>query len=145
MVYADGNMKIVPEKSIESQEQIVTMIEEEGLIHTFSFGPTLINDGVATGDYSAFTAIGGANPRTAIGMVEPGHFKFLVLDGRVPESRGVKLLELEGIMAGLGCKTAYNFDGGYSSTLFYDGNVINAITGKETERGVTDIIYLTES
>ena len=46
----------------------------------------------------------------------------------------------------LGCETAYNLDGGGSSTLYYDGSVVNNPTtngDKITERSVSDIVYLT--
>lgn len=144
MIYADGTMRCCEESEFSSQEQIADEISK-GLLHTFSFGPILIHDGKPTGDYSEYTEIGGANPRTAVGMVEPGHFKIVIVDGRVEESGGVRLPALEEIMVDLGCTEAFNLDGGSSSILIYDGKVLNAIAGRESPRPVTDILYFGEN
>ena len=65
-----------------------------------------------------------SNPRTAIGMVEPLHYILLVSDGRTMESAGLTLFELAEVMQGLGCETAYNLDGGGSSTMWFMGEII---------------------
>lgn len=144
LIYSDGSMKIMPEKDIKTKENLAVMVSE-GLIHSFSFGPGLIIDGKPRGDYSTgFTEIGGSNPRTAVGMVEPGHFKLVIVDGRVENSSGLRLPGLEELMLELGCAQAYNLDGGQSSILIYDGNVINQITDRDEPRPVTDILYFTE-
>ena len=88
-----------------------------------------------------------SNPRTAIGKVADGHYVLVVSDGRTSESAGLTLYQLAPYMSDeLGCETAYNLDGGGSSTLYYDGSVVNNPTtngDKITERSVSDIVYLT--
>lgn len=142
LVFNDGRFEIRAERSFASQEDIIALIEQ-GLMHTFSFGPTLVKDGELLTDFSGWSTIGGKNPRTAIGMVEPGHFKIMIMDGRQAEtvSEGVRLAPLAEMMYELGCTDAYNFDGGQSTTLYFNGNIVNTIAGRETERAVTDILY----
>ena len=67
----------------------------------------------------------------------------VVSDGRTEESEGLTLYELAEFLRSLGVQTAYNLDGGGSSTMVYQGTVINETTGGRTngERAVTDIIY----
>jgi hypothetical protein len=58
------------------------------------------------------------NPRTALGVISPLHYLFIVSDGRTDESTGLSLLQLAELMKELGCRTAYNLDGGGSSTIW---------------------------
>ena len=69
----------------------------------------------------------------------------VVSDGRTTESPGLTLYELACFMKELGVVTAYNLDGGGSSTMYYDGSVVNNPTtnGKKiSEREVSDIVYI---
>ncbi|WP_330390340.1 phosphodiester glycosidase family protein [Blautia sp. Marseille-P3201T] len=70
---------------------------------------------------------------------------FVVSDGRTEESEGLSLLELAEFMDTLGVETAYNLDGGGSSTMYFNGEVINKPTtsGRNIkERSVSDIVYI---
>ena len=86
-----------------------------------------------------------SNPRTAIGMVEENHYVFVVSDGRTSQSQGLSLYKLAEFMESLGVQTAYNLDGGGSSTLWFNGQVVNNPTtnGRQIqERSVSDIVYI---
>jgi len=85
-----------------------------------------------------------SNPRTAIGMIDKLHYIFLVSDGRTSQSAGLSLLELAEVMHEYGCTVAYNLDGGGSSTMVFNGQVINNPTDGHSfgERKVSDIIYI---
>lgn len=112
----------------------------------FSFGPILVKDGhAAVLPGQEVDMAKASNPRTAIGQIGEGHYVFLVSDGRTEESAGFSLNQLAEVMSGLGCKTAYNLDGGGSSTMVFMGNVVNNPTssGKRiSEREVSDIVYI---
>jgi exopolysaccharide biosynthesis protein len=87
--------------------------------------------------------IQGTNPRTGIGILSNNHFVFVVVDGRDPGySRGVTLAEFAQIFKDLGCTTAYNLDGGGSSTMYFMGEVVNNPSQKHGERAVSDILYV---
>ncbi|MDY4511718.1 phosphodiester glycosidase family protein, partial [Streptococcus hyovaginalis] len=116
----------------------------------FTFGPTLVSDGkvsVSEGD-----EVGRAmsdNPRTAIGIVEEDdgslHYIVIVSDGRSDESKGLTLLEMAELMQSYGVTTAYNLDGGGSSTMYFNGKVVNKPTTNGSniqERAVSDIVYI---
>ena len=86
-----------------------------------------------------------SNPRTAIGIIDENHYVFVVSDGRTSESEGLSLYELAEFMESLGVTTAYNLDGGGSSTMYFNGTVVNNPTtsGKTiSERSVSDIVYI---
>ena len=113
----------------------------------FSFGPGLVkNNKVIVGKNSEVTYALQSNPRTAIGEIEPLHYVMVVSDGRTEESEGLTLYELAQVMEELGCKTAYNLDGGGSSTMWFMGRVVNCPTdGKKSgERRISDIVYIGE-
>ena len=67
----------------------------------------------------------------------------MVVDGRTADSRGVTLAQLADLFVKYGCETAYNLDGGGSSTMVFNGQVINQPTDgrKDGEREVSDIVY----
>jgi exopolysaccharide biosynthesis protein len=78
-------------------------------------------------------------------VIDALHYIFVVSDGRTNQSEGLTLYELSEVMRQYGCITAYNLDGGGSSTMVFAGEVINIPTtnGKMiTERAVSDIVYI---
>ncbi|MBB6637180.1 phosphodiester glycosidase family protein [Cohnella thailandensis] len=145
---SDGTMMSYDEEEVSSSELLA-----QGVTNTFSFGPALVKDGEIVGDFSSVKidtnfgnrSIQNANPRTGIGMISPNHYVFIVVDGRSSGySRGMTLDEFAQLFVNLGATEAYNLDGGGSSTMYFMGRVVNDPLGKGDERGVSDIIYLTE-
>ncbi len=106
----------------------------DGVLNTFSFGPTLIRDGVLNIDAKR-TMLGAVNPRTGIGMVEPGHFVVITVDGRMSTySRGVSVNTLMHMFYLYGCKQAYNLDGGNSTAMVFMGEHLNRHPGEPKSR-----------
>lgn len=140
-IYADGTMSVVDQSQV-SADQLVS----DGVWQAFCFGPGLVEDGqITVGENDEVGRAMASNPRTAIGMIDANHYVMVVSDGRTSESEGLSLYELAQFMQGLGVKTAYNLDGGGSSTMYFNGQVVNNPTsgGNRTkERGVSDIVYI---
>ena len=61
-----------------------------------------------------------------MGIIAPGHYVFVVSDGRTKESYGLSLFSLAEIMKDLHCETAYNLDGGGSATMYLEDGTGNA-------------------
>ena len=141
--YKDGTVEIVREADVTAQE-----LADNGAEDIFSFGPGLVADGEITVDYGdEVERAQVTNPRTAFGVISPLHFLFVVSDGRTDESVGLSLLELAQLMKELGCSTAYNLDGGGSSTIWFNGKVLNQPTtygDTIAERSISDIIYISK-
>lgn len=140
VIYEDGSFGIINESDVTAQELI-----EKGVVQTLSFGPALVQNGKIT--VSQNEEVGQAmasNPRTAIGIIDDNHYVFVVSDGRTSESEGLSLYELAEFMDSLGAETAYNLDGGGSSTMYFNGSVVNNPTGGmgNSERSVSDIVYI---
>ena len=139
-IFADGTVKVVSDRDNTAAE-LVNM----GVWQAFTFGPALIEDStVAVDENDEVGKAKASNPRTAIGLIDANHFVFVVSDGRTDESEGLSLYELATFMESLGVKAAYNLDGGGSSTMYFNGKVINNPTtnGKIKEREVSDIVYV---
>lgn len=144
--YTDGHVEVYDE-SATTADQLVA----DGVWNTLSFGPALLEDGqVLDGidDVEVDTNFGnhsiqGEQPRTAVGVIDDNHLVFVVVDGRSPGySAGVTMTGLAEIMQGLGATTAYNLDGGGSSTMVFGGELVNDPLGKDQERGTSDILYI---
>ncbi|MDD3187310.1 MAG: phosphodiester glycosidase family protein [Bacilli bacterium] len=140
VIYDDGSFGIASEDTDNLSDLL-----SNGALQVFSFGPALINDGEIVVDANTEVDMAkSSNPRTAIGMIDPLHYVIIVSDGRTSLSEGLTLFELAEIFDSLGCTVAYNLDGGGSSTLYFNGNIINNPTDGNSsgERKVSDIIYV---
>lgn len=144
--YTDGSIKVYDETSTTAQTLV-----DEGVWNTLSFGPSLIADGaVADGieDFEVDTNFGnhsiqGEQPRTGVGVLGENHLIFMVVDGRSEGySRGVTMPEFAQMFLDLGCTTAYNIDGGGSSVMVFNNELVNNPLGKGKERGTSDILYI---
>ncbi|HEL1639459.1 TPA: phosphodiester glycosidase family protein [Streptococcus suis] len=140
-IYADGSFEIIYENEISAQELI-----DKGVVNLLAFGPALVKNGEIVVDTS--TEVGQAmssNPRSAIGIIDENHYIIVVADGRTSESEGLSLYQLAEVMKQYGATTAYNLDGGGSSTLYFNGQIINKPTTNGntiSERAVSDIVYI---
>lgn len=141
VIGADGNFRIINEGETSADTLV-----REGAWQVLTFGPALIKDGQVT--VSSSDEVGRAmtsNPRTAIGQISEGHYLLVVSDGRTKESTGLSLRQLAELMQSLGAQIAYNLDGGGSSTMVFQGRVVNNPTtnGRSIrERSVSDIVYI---
>jgi len=141
VIYEDGSFEIITEGTISADELL-----SNGAKQVLSFGPGLIDDGeiTVTSDAKVDKEL-TSNPRTAIGMIDDLHYVMIVSDGRTTESTGLSLYQLADFMQSLGVTNGYNLDGGGSSTMYFNGEIVNnpTTTGQTiTERSVSDIIYI---
>ncbi len=95
-------------------------------VHTIhTTGPFLVLNGepLTVPDTSVYG--GGKNPRTAIGQRADGAVLLLVIDGRQAQSIGATFKEMAYIMLEYGAVNASCMDGGTSTQMVYEGEVIN--------------------
>lgn len=141
VIYKDGSFEIINE-SETSLESVLA----KGAYNLLSFGPTLVNDSKVSSHLNEDRGVAtNNNPRTAIGVLANGHYVFVVSDGRTSKSAGLTLVKLAEFMARIGCRIAYNLDGGGSSTMYFNGRVINNPTNfgdRIIERSISDIVYV---
>ena len=107
---------------------------EQGVQWAVSF---VTHDGLASsliinGEVQQQNLGGGVNPRTALGQRADGALLLLVLDGRSINTLGATMEDVVNIMLEYGAVNAGNLDGGSSSVMVYDGEIINhcaSVTG----------------
>lgn len=143
--YRDGTMAVYDETATTADELLA-----DGAWQTLSFGPALVEDGQIVAGIDEVEidtnfgnhSVQGSHPRTAIGLIDDNHLVFVVVDGRERGySRGASMTELAQIMQDLGATTAYNLDGGGSSEIWLDGEVVNQ-PSNGGERATSDILYI---
>lgn len=119
----------------------MAQLKKLGIKEGVSFGPPLIVNGkptITSGDGGW-----GIAPRTAIGQKETGEVLLLVIDGRTLESFGATLRDVQDILLQYGAVNAANLDGGSSTTMYYNGKVINKPSDKLGERTVPSAFVVT--
>ena len=135
VLYYDGTMETYSYGSFDIEKAIAG-----GAWQAWDFGPALLDfEGCAITEFK--TGIAGKNPRVAIGYYEPGHYVLVAVDGRQKHSDGMSLVELAALFESLGCKRAYNLDGGHSAVMTYEGEIYSS-PSKKGGRDISDIIYL---
>lgn len=139
VLYNDGTMK-----TFASGEFDVSDVEQNGAWQVWCFGPQLLKDGRPMDSFTGGNSnLGKKNPRSSIGYFEPGHYAFVLVDGRQPGySDGITFAGLSQLYADLGCKAAYNLDGGQSAVMYFNGDF--ADQPYNNGRSISDIIYIAE-
>jgi len=121
----DGTMEVMSPGTYTSDELL-----EMGVEQTLNFGPTLVRDGKALTADEMRNVRGINNPknsRSALGMLEPNHYIFIVAETLIPHSSGISLPDLALIFEDLGCSVAYNLDGSASACMTFMGNMVNTV------------------
>jgi len=127
VAFTKDGMLIVGKHTIS---QLKKLDVQEGV----SFGPPLIVNGkptITNGDGGW-----GIAPRTAIGQKATGEVLLLVIDGRSLKSFGATLKDAQNILLQYGAVNAANLDGGSSTTMYLNGQIINKPSDKLGERTV---------
>lgn len=137
LLYRDGTVETCAGDALD-----LATLDTDAVWQGWEFGPYLIEaDGEPRTEFPS-SNIFTENPRTAFGYFEPGHYCFVVVDGRRSRySMGLSLDALARLMADLGCKKAFNLDGGATSQLYWKDAVRSRPCGNRSQ---VDILYLVE-
>lgn len=141
VIDSSGDFSIIHESRADAEDLL-----NAGVFQIFSFGPALVDNGeIAVSSGEEVGQSMSSNPRTAVGQVSALHYIFIVSDGRTEESAGLSLMELACEFQERDCAVAYNLDGGGSSSMWFNGEIVNCPTTdgrKIAERSVSDIVYI---
>ena len=139
VLYIDGTMETYKPEEVDTEAIIA-----RGAYQAWCFGPELLDkNGMPIQEFTS--RIKGLNPRSALGYYEPGHYVFVVVDGRNREhSVGMTLAQLSQLFYELGCTRAYNLDGGRSAGMTWNSSLISVPPLEDGERRIGDILYIKE-
>ncbi len=140
---ADGLLTVYTDRGQEDGKALAQELLGKRVVQAWAFGPELVRDGKAV-ELKPFGLIPVRDnlrePRTAIGQIGPLHYVIIVVDGRSKgHSRGISLPDLQELFVRAGAQTAFNLDGGGSTTLYFNGEVINEPASGH-QRAVSDIL-----
>ena len=138
VLYDNGVLATYPRNGYVHQD-----ILDHGAVQIWNFGPSLLDEnGKAYSSYNIDSHIASDNPRSAIGYYEPGHYCLVVVDGRAYDySVGMGIDDLAAIFEGLGCKVAYNLDGGGSAVMAFDDTLYSR---PSESRALGDIVIVVD-
>ena len=145
VLYYDGSVETYTPKTYDLDK-----IKEKKPYQIWNFGPSLLDENgraITKYDSSSYDGhvIDKRNPRSAIGYYEPGHYSFIVVDGRSTDSQGVRMIQLARLFEELGCKAAYNMDGGDSAQAYFGYEMIRGDQERgDDQRNLYDIICIGE-
>lgn len=136
ILYRDGRMETLTKGEFDLEA-----VKAGGAWQAWSFGPMLLDGGQVMSEFNS--NVTPRNPRSAIGYYEPGHYCFVLVDGRQEGySIGLSLRQMSQLFADLGCQAAYNLDGGESAVMTFMGQLVNQ--PYRDGRPVSDIVYIGE-
>ena len=128
-IYPDGNLEVHDSRELTAEEYL-----ERGATDVLAFGPWLIRNGEVRSNLSRFST-NTRNPRTALGMIEPGHYIVLMVEGRHKQSKGCELTCLPELLLARGCVEAFNMDGGETSCILFMGKQICKVGSANNSKG----------
>ena len=152
VIYRDSDLDCAPLiikengdlEVFEYGEKTAQEILDLGGVETYDFGPTLIKDNEILDIYGEWYKT-VKDSRTVIGQKGPLEYVILVADGRSEKSEGISLYDAAVELQNRGCYIGYNLDGGGSTTLYFNGEVLNNPSDIIGERRISDILYFKEN
>ena len=137
ILYNDGTMETYAPREVDMEAATA-----RGIYQAWSFGPGLLDE-EGQPKTRFLSDVKGANPRSAVGYYKPGHYCLVVVDGRGQGgSAGLNMQELSQLFASLGCRAAYNFDGGATAVMADAEGMISRQS--KTSRECSDILYVVD-
>ncbi len=127
VLYWDGSMQCFSPEDFDCEREMAN-----GAYQIWNFGPAMLDEnGQPRPEFDEiYEGIYGNQPRSALGYFEPGHYCFIVADGRTDDSRGLTMDQLGALAQTLGCQQCYNLDGGRTSQLALCTEIVNnPVTG----------------
>ena len=141
-LYPDGTWKVYDSDEMTAQDYL-----KAGATDVLAFGPWLIRNGEL--NEKALKKYGRSRAqRVAVGMVEKGHYFFMMLEGRITRSRGAGISFLANLLLEKGCVEAMNLDGGQTASIVFMGHQLCKMDNKKrnvSSRRTADLLGVGKS
>ena len=133
--YPDGRLEVFDCGELTAEELIA-----RGAVNVFSFGPWLIRDGEI--NEMVYKYFRDTEPRQALGMIAPGHYLLISVQGRMKQSKGTMLQRVAEMMKERGVMQALNLDGGNTMALVFRGRMLNKLATYKRRKFVRTVTSL---
>lgn len=134
--YPSGRAEVNEAWEVSAEDYV-----KKGATTVVAFGPILLRDGeIQDVDKKEYNH---AEPRSCIGIVEPGHYIGLLVEGRKSHSDGATLQQCAEILADIGCTDAINLDGGNTAAMLFMGESVQLAENAGidvNDRAIPDIL-----
>ena len=122
--------------------ELSTTVNGKKVTNAFYFGPILVEDGQVPDKLPSFTYLRPEKyyARLALCQVDTLHYKVILTTMEQDYVLGIRLNDFADLCQKEGAKIAYNLDGGYSTTLYFNHERLNA-QKRVNFRDVPDILY----
>lgn len=138
VLYYDGTMETY--RSDETRSEQIAEIYAKNPYQIWTFGPELLENGEIPQQFRTSKE----NPLSGIGYFSPGHYCFILVDGRQQGySWGMNYTQFAQVFKDLGCTVAYNLDGGDTAVMTFNG-AWRSHPQDEKPRDTSDILYICE-
>ena len=136
-----GDLRFAHARKMVDKEETEKFLKENGVRFSIAFGPVLIEDGELCELPSVYPVGEGdiGYPRAALCQMDELHYLLVMVSAEPPYEKrnGATLPVFAENLKELGCKQAYNLDGGQSATLVMNDKTVNYVW----MRKISDIIY----
>ena len=135
-IWPDGDMKVYYSDEMTAEEYTAA-----GVRDVLAFGPWLIRDGQLNEEGLKKYGKSKAE-RVAVGMVEKGHYWFMMLEGRIKRCKGDGISFLAEKLLEHGCTQGFNLDGGQTACIVFMGHQLCKMSDKNNKasRSTVDIL-----
>lgn len=140
-LYPDGRVEMRTPGQLGAQDYL-----DRGATDVLAFGPILFKDGVK--DKRLDQSFTHREPRSALGVIGPGHFIGILVEGRNERSVGANLQFVADRLLERGCMEAFTLDGGQTAAMVFLGRQVmdpGIYHGFQKARKQQDIIGIGQS
>ncbi len=134
--FPSGKAEVNEAYEVTAQEYV-----DRGATTVVAFGPILIRDGeLADVDKDEYNH---KEPRSCIGIIEPGHYVGLLVEGRKNHADGADLTTCAELLYEMGCTDAINLDGGNTAAMLFMGESVQLTNNggiDVNDRAIPDIL-----
>lgn len=147
LMYADGSMEVYPTAGTDLQA-LLAGEGDRAVYQSFHFGPSLLDENgrVCTEfsiPYDQYVLYEALHPRCGIGYYEPGHYCFILAEGRMDHSVGATMSQFAALFEREGCTLAYNLDGGRTAVLGFNAERYS-MQSNDGSRKSNDMFYFVD-
>ena len=125
LIDEDGDF---PPVHLPKKGEIPETVDGKKIINVFCFGPIMVENGEVLEKMPNFTYLKPENyySRLALCQIGPLHYKVILTTMEQDYTLGLQIKSFAQLCKDEGAITAYNLDGGYSTTLYFHGVRLNA-------------------